>query len=118
MTDSIADKGMSTPRKAAVTGATLVLVTLGSAQFLMTLDTSVMNVAIATVAKDVGTTVSGVQSAITLYALVMAALMITGGKMGALLGRKRAFAIGCVIYGAGSLTTSLDGGAVTLTGLP
>src|SRR5262249_31418284 len=73
----------------------------------MTRDTSVMNVAIATVAKDTNTTVTGVQTAITLYALVMAALMITGGKIGALIGRKRAFAIGCVIYGAGSFTTSL-----------
>jgi MFS family permease len=90
-----------------MTGASLVLVTLASAQFLMTLDTSVMNVAIATVAKDVGTTVSGVQTAITLYALVMAALMITGGKVGGIIGRKRAFAIGSVIYGAGSLTTAL-----------
>jgi MFS family permease len=97
----------STAKKAAMAGATLVLVTLCAAQFLMTLDTSVMNVAIATVAKDVNTTVTGVQTAITLYALVMAALMITGGKIGALIGRKRAFAIGCVIYGAGSLTTSL-----------
>jgi MFS family permease len=94
-------------KKAAMAGATLVLVTLCAAQFLMTLDTSVMNVAIATVAKDVNTTVTGIQTAITLYALVMAALMITGGKIGALIGRKRAFAIGCVIYGAGSLTTSL-----------
>jgi MFS family permease len=96
-----------TPRKAAMTGASLVLLTLASAQFLMTLDTSVMNVAIATVAKDCNTTVSGVQSAITLYALVMAALMITGGKIGGIIGRKKAFAIGCVIYGAGSFTTAL-----------
>jgi len=86
---------------------TPVLVTLASGQFLMTLDTSVMNVAIATVAEDVGTDVTGIQTAITLYTLVMATLMITGGKIGALIGRKRAFAIGCVIYGAGSLTTSL-----------
>src|SRR5690348_12532062 len=91
----------------AAKAASVVLLTLASAQFLMTLDTSVMNVAIATVAKDVGTTVTGVQTAITLYALVMAAFMITGGKLGGILGRKRAFAIGSVIYGAGSLTTSL-----------
>jgi hypothetical protein len=57
-----------------------VLITLASAQFLMTLDSSVMNVSIATVAKDVGTTVTGIQTAITLYTLVMASLMITGGK--------------------------------------
>jgi EmrB/QacA subfamily drug resistance transporter len=88
-------------------GATLVLLTLATGQFLMTLDSSVMNVSIATVAKDVDTTVTGIQGAITAYTLVMASLMITGAKIGAIIGRKRAFAIGCVIYGAGSLTTSL-----------
>ena len=85
----------------------LVLITLASGQFLMTLDSSVMNVAIATVAKDVGTTVTGIQTAITLYTLVMAMLMIPGGKAGSLIGRRRAFSVGCVIYGAGSLTTAL-----------
>ena len=90
-------------------GAPIVLLTLASAQFLMTLDSSVMNVSIATVAKDVGTTVTGIQLAITLYTLVMAAFMITGGKVGQILGRKRAFMIGCVIYGVGSLITSLAG---------
>src|SRR5688572_19478534 len=73
----------------------------------MTLDSSVMNVSIATVAEDVGTSVTGIQTAITLYTLVMASLMITGGKIGQIIGRKRAFAIGCVIYACGSLTTSL-----------
>ena len=73
----------------------------------MTLDSSVMNVSIATVAKDVGTTVTGIQTAITFYTLVMASLMITGGKLGQILGRKRAFALGCIIYGCGSLTTAL-----------
>ena len=85
----------------------MVLLTLASGQFLMALDSSVMNVSIATVADDVGTTVSGIQGAITAYTLVMACLMITGAKIGALIGRKRAFAIGCVIYGLGSLTTAL-----------
>jgi EmrB/QacA subfamily drug resistance transporter len=93
--------------KAGAAGATLVLFTLASGQFLMTLDSSVMNVSIATVAEDVGTTVTGIQGAITAYTLVMAALMITGAKIGAMIGRKRAFAIGCVVYGCGSLTTSL-----------
>ena len=85
-----------------------VLITLASAQFLMTLDSSVMNVSIATVAKDVGTTVTGIQTAITLYTLVMASLMITGGKIGQIIGRKRAFAIGCVIYGCGSFITAIS----------
>jgi MFS family permease len=74
----------------------------------MTLDSSVMNVSIATVAKDVGTTVTGIQTAITLYTLVMAALMITGGKIGQLLGHKRAFGIGCLIYGSGSFITAIS----------
>jgi EmrB/QacA subfamily drug resistance transporter len=91
----------------AAGGAGLVLMTLASGQFLMTLDSSVMNVSIATVASDLGTTVSGIQSAITLYTLVMATLMITGGKIGANIGRRRAFSIGCIIYGLGSLTTAL-----------
>jgi MFS family permease len=89
-------------------GTTLVLFTLASGQFLMTLDSSVMNVSIATVAEDVGTTVTGIQGAITAYTLVMASLMITGAKIGAIIGRKRAFAIGCVIYGCGSFTTAIS----------
>ncbi|MDI3210995.1 MFS transporter [Arthrobacter sp. AL12] len=80
---------------------------LASAQFLMTLDSSVMNVSMATVAADLGTTIAGIQTAITLYTLVMASLMITGGKVGTILGRRRAFALGLIIYAAGSLTTAL-----------
>jgi MFS family permease len=89
-------------------GATIVLATLAAGQFLMTLDSSVMNVSIATVARDVDSDVSGIQTAITFYTLVMASLMITGGKVGQIIGRKRAFAIGCVIYGSGSLLTALS----------
>src|SRR6266508_6258457 len=100
------EAGDVTERAAAAAG--IVLVTLASAQFLMTLDSSVMNVSIATVAKDVGTTVTGIQTAITLDTLVMASLMITGGKLGQILGRKRAFAIGCVIYGCGSFITAIS----------
>jgi MFS family permease len=94
-------------RKASAGAAGLILMTLCAGQFLMMLDSSVMNVSIATVAKDVGTTVTGIQTAITLYTLVMAAFMITGGKIGQIIGRKRAFVIGCVIYACGSTTTAL-----------
>lgn len=76
--------------------------TLAAGQFLMALDSSVMNVSIATVAQDVGTTVTGIQGAITAYTLVMAMFMIPGGKVGALIGRRRAFMIGCAVYGCGS----------------
>jgi MFS family permease len=67
-----------------------------------------MNVSIATVAADIGTTVTGVQTAITFYTLVMASFMIVGGKVGAMMGRKRAFSLGCLIYGCGSLITALS----------
>jgi EmrB/QacA subfamily drug resistance transporter len=92
---------------AAAEGSRLVLLVLASAQFLMTLDSSVMNVSIASVAADLNTTVTGIQTAITLYTLVMATLMIPGGKIGAMIGRRRAFGIGCVIYACGSFTTAL-----------
>jgi MFS family permease len=101
--DVVEDEGVG-PVAAA---AGLVLMTLASAQFLMTLDSSVMNVSMATVASDVGTDITGIQTAITLYTLVMATLMITGGKIGSMIGRRRAFAIGCVVYGAGSFTTGM-----------
>ena len=86
----------------------MVLLTLAAGQFLMALDSSVMNVSIATVAKDLNTTITGIQTAIVLYTLVMAMLMVTGGKIGSIIGRKRAFVIGLVIYCSGSLTTALS----------
>jgi MFS family permease len=88
-------------------GASAVLLTLCAGQFLMALDSSVMNVSIATVADDLDTTITGIQSAIVLYTLVMAMLMVTGGKIGSIVGRKRAFLIGLAIYCSGSLTTAL-----------
>ncbi|MFF2084465.1 MFS transporter [Nocardia sp. NPDC058176] len=88
------------------TGSGGVLLVLASGQFLMTLDSSVMNVSMADVAADLDTTITGIQTAMTLYTLVMATLMITGGKLGTIMGRRRAFAIGLVIYGTGSLTTA------------
>ena len=114
MTGMTTSPTMSGKAPTAASGAMVVLFTLAAGQFLMTLDTSVMNVSIATVAKDVGTTVTGIQGAITAYTLVMAALMITGAKIGAIIGRKRAFAIGCVIYGCGSFITSISQNLPTL----
>jgi EmrB/QacA subfamily drug resistance transporter len=97
--------GASAGKATAIAGG--VLLTLGAAQFLMILDTSVMNVSIATVAEDIGTTIAGIQTAITLFTLVMATLMITGGKIGTIIGRRRAFSIGLVIYACGSFTTAV-----------
>lgn len=87
------------------TGFTLFV--LASTQFLMTLDSSVMNVSIQYVAKDLHTTVTGIQTAITLYTLVMASFMITGGKIGARLGRRRTLIVGLIVYGSGSAITAI-----------
>jgi MFS family permease len=81
---------------------------LAAAQFVMVLDSSVMNVSISQIVEDLDTSVQGVQLAITFYALVMAALMLAGAKLGDILGRDKAFAIGLGIYGVGSLTTALS----------
>jgi MFS family permease len=86
----------------------LPILILASAQFVMVLDSSVMNVAISQIVKDLDTTIQGVQTAITMYTLVMAAFMLLGAKLGDILGRNRAFALGLAIYGVGSLTTALS----------
>ncbi len=83
-----------------------VLVTLGAAQFLMVLDQAVMNVAISQLVEDFDTTVTTIQMVIAFYALVMAGLMLTGGKLGDIWGRRRAFTTGLCIYGAGSALTA------------
>jgi MFS family permease len=81
---------------------------LAAAQFIMVLDTTVMNVSITQVAEDLNTTIVGLQTAITMYTLVMAAFMLLGGKLGDRWGAKRAFVIGLLVYGAGSLITALS----------
>lgn len=86
----------------------LVIVILAVSQFVMILDSTVMNVSISVVADDLGTTISGMQAAITFYALTMAALMLTGGKLGDKWGRLKAFRIGSIVYGIGSLVTALS----------
>ncbi len=86
---------------------TTILV-LGTAQFVMVLDSTVMNVSISQVVSDLHTTVAEVQLAITAYTLVMAAFMLTGAKLGDIFGRRRAFSIGLMVYGVGSLTTALS----------
>ena len=81
---------------------------LAAAQFIMVLDTTVMNVSISQVAEDLNTTVVGMQTAITIYTLVMAAFMLLGGKLGDRWGAKRAFSVGLLVYGTGSLITALS----------
>lgn len=90
------------------------LVVLAIAQFVMVLDQAVMNVSISQLVEDFDTTVPTIQGVITLYSLVMAMLMITGGKIGDRIGRKKAFAIGLVIYACGSALTAVSWSVPTL----
>ena len=76
--------------------------------FILVIDTTIMNVSISALIEEFDTDVATVQGAITLYALVMASFMITGGKIGDIIGRKKAFRIGLIIYGTGSLLTSIS----------
>ncbi len=94
-------------------GWTAVLI-LASAQFVMVLDSSVMNVAISQIVADLDTTVSGVQFAITAYTLVMAAFMLVGAKVGDIWGRERTFAVGLAVYAAGSFITAISPNLATL----
>jgi MFS family permease len=96
------------PRASAGTVSMAALLPLAAAMFINTYDSTAMNVALSDIASDLNTTITGVQSAITLYALVMAAFMITGSKLGNLLGPKRAFRIGVLIYGSGALITAVS----------
>jgi EmrB/QacA subfamily drug resistance transporter len=86
----------------------LALVALATAQFVMVLDQSVMNVSISALVKDFNTTVTTIQAVITLYCLVMAMLMMTGAKIGDMIGRRKAFVIGLIIYACGSALTALS----------
>ncbi len=85
-----------------------VIAILCLAQFVMVLDSTVMNVSISAVVKDLGTTVSGLQTAITFYTLTMAAFMLIGAKLCAKWGLLRAFVIGSVVYGIGSFMTGIS----------
>ncbi|MDR6905905.1 MFS family permease [Agromyces sp. 3263] len=91
-----------------------VVAILGSAQFVMVLDGTVMNVSISTVVEDLDTTVDAMQAAITFYTLTMAAFMLLGAKLGDVWGRRRAFVIGSIVYAIGSLTTALSPNVVVL----
>jgi EmrB/QacA subfamily drug resistance transporter len=84
------------------------LVVLSLAQFLMVLDQAVMNVSISQLVDDFGTSVTTIQGVITFYSLTMATLMITGGKVGDIVGRRRTFVVGLVVYGLGSALTAVS----------
>src|SRR6516225_8081070 len=89
-------------------------VRLSMAMFVLVVDTSLMNVSISSVVHDLNTTVSGVQSAIALEALVSAAFILIGSKVGDLMGRKRAYVLGLLGYGIGALAMALSQGLIAI----
>ena len=98
--------GVGTPVEAPLDRRLALL--LSMAMFVLVVDTSIMNVSISAVVHDLGTTVSGVQSAIALEALVSAAFILIGSKVGDLIGRKKAYVLGLCGYaiGAGAMTVT------------
>src|SRR3954465_9409991 len=81
---------------------------LAMGMFVLVVDTSIMNVSISAVVEDLDTSVSGVQSAIALEALVSAAFLLIGSKVGDLIGRKRAYVLGLIGYAIGALAMALS----------
>src|SRR5690242_19853472 len=103
MTEATSTAG---PEPAAGPGRRLALL-LAMAMFVLVVDTSLMNVSISAVVRDLGTTVSGVQSAIALEALVSAAFILIGGKIGDLIGRRKAYVLGLIGYAIGATAMTL-----------
>jgi EmrB/QacA subfamily drug resistance transporter len=98
----------STPAEPSeASGDNTLAVLLAMAMFVLVVDTSLMNVSISAVVEDLDTTVSGVQSAIALEALVSAAFILISSKVGDLIGRKRAYVIGLVAYAIGALAMTV-----------
>jgi MFS family permease len=98
--------GVGVPAEAAPLNRRLAIL-LAMAMFVLVVDTSIMNVSMSAVVTDLGTTVSGVQSAIALEALVLAAFILIGSKVGDLIGRKRAYVLGLCGYDIGALAMTL-----------
>ena len=96
--DAVNEENRASPRLALL---------LAAAMFVLVVDTSLMNVSISAVIKDLHTTASGVQSAIALEALVSAAFILINSKMGDLMGRKRAYVIGLLAYAVGALAMTV-----------
>src|SRR5215475_327343 len=91
----------------AESGNNRLAILLSMAMFVLVVDTSLMNVSISYVVKDLGATVSGVQGTIALEALVSAAFILVGSKVGDLIGRKRAFVLGLLGYATGAVAMTL-----------
>ncbi len=84
------------------------MVVLSLALMIIIIDTTVLNVSLKTIVNDLGTDLQGIQWVITAYSLTLAALTITGGRLGDLFGRKKMFMVGAVIFAVGSFITSIS----------
>ncbi|HST99009.1 MAG TPA: MFS transporter [Geodermatophilus sp.] len=103
----MASERANTPSPPRETRSRLLALLLAMAMFVLVVDTSLMNVSISAVVRDLDTTVSGVQSAIALEALVSAAFILIGGKVGDLFGRKRCYVLGLLGYAVGAVAMTL-----------
>jgi MFS family permease len=102
MTDTTAARRVAAPQA--------MVIPLAAAQFIASYAATNMNVAISTIAKDLGTTVVGMQTTITLFTLTMASLMIPGSKVTEIWGRKVCFVAGLIVYGVGALLAAFAQG--------
>jgi EmrB/QacA subfamily drug resistance transporter len=110
----LAAGGPETGTAGLAAGEKRLALLLAMAMFVLVVDTSLMNVSISAVVEDIGTTVSGVQSAIALEALVSAAFILIGGKVGDLIGRKRAYVLGLLGYAVGALAMTVAQGLTAI----
>src|SRR5277367_6394517 len=108
--------GVGTTSSNAAANARAMILPLALAQFIASYAATNMNVAISAISQDLGTTVAGVQTAITLFTLTMAALMIPGSKLTDIWGRKRCFLAGLAVYGCGALLAAAAPGLGVLIG--
>jgi EmrB/QacA subfamily drug resistance transporter len=92
----------------------LILLVLSLALLIIVLDTTLLNVSLAAIIKDLHTTVQGFQWVIAGYSLTLAALTITGGRLGDFFGRKRMFTLGAIIFAVGSFITSISQNVPTM----
>src|SRR3974390_2324532 len=104
--------GTGAPKETA--GSTRLAVLLAMAMFVLVVDTSLMNVSISAVVRDLNTTASGVQSAIALEALVSAAFILLGSKVADLIGRKRGYVLGLLGYAVGATAMTLAQGLTAI----
>ena len=106
------DNGTETSAAGAASNSTRLALLLAMAMFVLVVDTSIMNVSISAVVHDLGISVSDVQSAIALEALVSAAFILIGSKVGDLIGRRRAYVLGLLGYAVGAAAMAVSQGIV------